>query len=279
MKLELILKAETQKKPDPRTKSRESLSHFWSFCPNPVSGNSQFLNFSSSSHKPLVEFARYLFMSRHFGRKYRKQDNSFIWNAIIKSFSHKEDPREVFVIFNLMLESGVCVDKFSFSLVLKACSRLGLIKEGMQIHGLLGKMEIGSDVFLQNCLMCLYLRCGCLGIVRQLFDRMMKKDSVSFNSMIDGYVKHGMVKSAWELFDVMPMEQKILISWNSMISEYARSEERLKVAWELFEEMPKKDLISWNSMINGCVKCGKMENDHHLFNRMPKRVWSVEPIW
>ena len=218
-------------------------------------------------------------MSRHFGRKYRKQDNSFIWNAIIKSFSHKEDPREVFVIFNLMLESGVCVDKFSFSLVLKACSRLGLIKEGMQIHGLLGKMEIGSDVFLQNCLMCLYLRCGCLGIVRQLFDRMMKKDSVSFNSMIDGYVKHGMVKSAWELFDVMPMEQKILISWNSMISEYARSEERLKVAWELFEEMPKKDLIFWNSMINGCVKCGKMENDHHLFNRMPKRVWSVEPIW
>ncbi|RVW75972.1 Pentatricopeptide repeat-containing protein, chloroplastic [Vitis vinifera] len=142
----------------------------------------------------------------------------------------------------------------------------------MQIHGLLGKMEIGSDVFLQNCLMCLYLRCGCLGIVRQLFDRMMKKDSVSFNSMIDGYVKHGMVKSAWELFYVMPMEQKILISWNSMISEYARSEERLKVAWELFEEMPKKDLISWNSMINGCVKCGKMENDHHLFNRMPKRV-------
>ena len=97
--------------------------------------------------------------------------------------------------------------------------------------------------------------------------------------MIDGYVKHGMVKSTRELFDVMPMEQKILISWNSMISEYARSEERLKVAWELFEEMPKKDLISWNSMINGCVKCGKMENDHHLFNRMPKRVWLVEPIW
>ena len=56
-----------------------------------------------------------------------------------------------------------------------------------------------------------------------------------------------------------------------MISGCTRSEERLRVAWELFEEMPKRDLISWNSMIDGCVKCGKMENAHHLFNRMPKR--------
>ena len=46
-----------------------NLSLFPSFCPNPISGNSQFLNFSSSSHKPLVEFASYLFMSRHFGRQ------------------------------------------------------------------------------------------------------------------------------------------------------------------------------------------------------------------
>ncbi|RVX01080.1 Pentatricopeptide repeat-containing protein, chloroplastic [Vitis vinifera] len=215
------------------------------FINNPSLTTRIILNFSSSSHKPLVEFARYLFMSRHFGRKYRKQDNPFLWNAIIKSFSHGEDPREAFVIFNLMLENGVCVDKFSFSLVLKACSRLGLIKEGMQIHGLLGKMEIGSDVFLQNCLMCLYLRCGCLGIARQLFDRMMKRDSVSFNSMIDGYVKHGM--------------------WVCTIGRRAQG------CLGVVEEMPKRDLISWNSMIDGCVKCGKMENAHHLFNRMPKR--------
>lgn len=189
----------------------------------------------------------------------------------MKSYSHGREPKQALAMFCLMLENGVYVDKFTFSLVLKACSRVGLVKEGMQIHGLLKKMEFGLDVFLQNCVIRWYLRCGFVEIARQVFDRMPKRDSVSYNSMIDGYVKCGMIISARELFDCMPVEEKNLISWNSMISGYAQSKDGLNVAWELFEKMPARDLVSWNTMIDGCVKHGKMENAHHLFNQMPKR--------
>lgn len=189
----------------------------------------------------------------------------------MKSYSHGREPKQALAMLCLMLENGVFVDKFTFSLVLKACSRVGLVKEGMQIHGLLKKMEFGLDVFLQNCLIWWYLRSGFVEIARQVFDRMPKRDSVSYNSMIDGYVKCGMIKSARNLFDCMPVEEKNLISWNSMISVYARSKDGLDVAWELFEKMPARDLVSWNTMIDGCVKHGKIENAHRLFNQMPKR--------
>ncbi|THG03736.1 pentatricopeptide repeat-containing protein At2g45350, chloroplastic [Camellia sinensis] len=229
------------------------------------------LTFCSSPHAPLIQFARYLFFSHHSHPIRSTQFDPFLWNAVIKSFSHGDDPKEAVVVLSWMLENGVCVDKFSLSLVLKACSRMGLIKEGLQIHGLMKKFEIGSDVFLQNCLICLYLRCGCLEFARQVFDRMPNRDSVTFNSMIDGYVKCGMVNLARELFDFMPGEMKNLISWNSMISGYAQSEDGFKVAWEMFEQMREKDLISWNLMIHGCVKCGKLEIACALFNEMPKR--------
>lgn len=189
----------------------------------------------------------------------------------MKSYSHGREPKQALAMFCLMLENGVCVDKFTFSLVLKACSRVGLVKEGMQIHGLLKKMEFGLDVFLQNCVILWCLRCGFVEIARQVFDRMPKRDSVSYNSMIDGYVKCGMIISARELFDCMPVEEKNLISWNSMISGYAQSKDGLNVAWELFEKMPVRDLVSWNTMVDGCVKHGKMENARRLFNQMPKR--------
>lgn len=231
------------------------------------------LSLSSSPHRPLIEFARYIFFTRHAFRADNQEEEGdpFLWNAIIKTYSHGHDPKEALLVFSLMLENGVFVDQFSLSLVLKASSRVGLVKEGMQIHGLLKKMDFGSDLFLQNCLITMYIRCRYVEVGRQVFDRMTMRDSVSYNSMIYGYVKSRRIDLAREVFDFMPMEERTLISWNSLLSGYAQLGDLLEVAWELFEKMPERDLISWNSMIDGCVKCGRMEDARALFDRMPKR--------
>lgn len=225
------------------------------------------LSFSSSPYTPLIQFARYVF----FLRNSKKQGDPFLWNSIIKTFSHGNDPKQAVVMLCLMLENGLLVDKFTFSLVLKACCRMGLINEGMQIHGLMRKFGIGFDLFLQNCLICLYGRCGCVDFARQMFDKMLERDSVSFNSMIDGYVKGGRISLARELFDSMPVEMKNLISWNSIISGYVQSGDKFEGAWELFEKMPERDLISWNLMLDCCAKCGEMELARVLFNKMPRK--------
>ncbi|KVH91200.1 Pentatricopeptide repeat-containing protein [Cynara cardunculus var. scolymus] len=159
------------------------------------------LCFSSSPHTPLIRFARHIFFS-HSSSWSSKTDDPFLWNAVIKTFSHGnhgDDPKQAVFVLGLMLENGACVDKFSFSLVLKACSRMGLIREGIQIHGFLEKVGFASDLYLQNCLICMYVKCGWVEFARQVFDRMPQRDSISFNSMIDGYIKCGMVTLAREL--------------------------------------------------------------------------------
>ncbi|XP_047334777.1 pentatricopeptide repeat-containing protein At2g45350, chloroplastic [Impatiens glandulifera] len=224
------------------------------------------LKFCASPHAPVVRFARYLFFRKTLF-------DPFIWNAIIKTFSHGHDPLEAMLIFSLMLENGVLVDKYSFSLLLKACSRMALVKEGMQLHGLIEKFDFGysdDELFLNNCLICLYLRCGCHGLARRVFDRMHNRDSVSFNLMIDGYVKSGTIDSARELFVQMPVEIKNSISWNSMIRGYMKYEEE-EEAWELFNKMPERDLVSWNLMLDGYIKRGRIETAQALFNEMPQR--------
>ncbi|GJV34909.1 pentatricopeptide repeat-containing protein [Tanacetum coccineum] len=62
-----------------------------------------------------------------------------------------------------------------------------------------------------------------------------------------------------------------LRSWNCMISGYSGVEDEWKMTWELFEEIPERDLVSWNLMIGCCVKSGKINLAHALFDRMPKR--------
>ncbi|MED6173947.1 hypothetical protein PIB30_064461 [Stylosanthes scabra] len=229
------------------------------------------LTFISSPHAPLVEFARYVFF-KHHATQDQHGDDPFLWNAVIRSYSHGGcDPSGALVVLCFMHENGVNLDRYSFSLALKACSQGGLLKEAMQVYGLLSKTYLCSDVFLQNCLVGLFVRCGCVEFARQVFDRMPERDTVSYNSMIDGYVKCGVVEKARELFDGMLLEERNLITWNSMIGGYVRCEDGLDLAWSMFEEMPERDLVSWNTMIGGCVKHEKMEDAQALFDEMPER--------
>ncbi|KAF5201670.1 Pentatricopeptide repeat-containing protein [Thalictrum thalictroides] len=170
-----------------------------------------------------------------------------------------------------MLCRGVCVDKFTFSLVLKACSRLSLSKEGLQVQSLIQKRDLRLNVFLQNSLINLYLNCGCLEYAQLMFDRMLERDVVSWNLMINGYAKNGRVDLARDVFDRMPKEEKNLITWNSMISGYAQCEDGFDFAWELFGSMPERDLVSWNAMMDCCIKCGRFEIACKLFYQMPKK--------
>ncbi|KNA19244.1 hypothetical protein SOVF_063470 [Spinacia oleracea] len=245
------------------------------FIKNPSLTSKLILNFSSSPFTPLIQFARFLLFSQHsymISTQKQTHFDPFLFNLVIKSFVvGNYDSKQALLIFAFMVEKDVCVDKYSFSLVLKACSRSRFLKEGMQIHGLLRKLGLGSELYLQNCLISLYVKCGCVELARQVFDRMPKKDSVSYNAMIDGYVKLGFLSLARELFDCVPVKEKNLISWNSMIGGYLQFKDELDKAWELFEVMPKRDMVTWNLMIDGLVKCKQIEVAHGLFDRMPER--------
>lgn len=189
----------------------------------------------------------------------------------MKSFSHGDEPGNAFQLFVLMLAREVLPDEYSFSLVLKSCSRLSLLSRGIQIHGLMLKLGFGSDLFLQNCLICMYVKCGAVQSGRQVFDRMVSKDSFSYNLMIDGYVKGGMVSLARDLFDAMTSEMKNLVSWNTMIGGYLKLENGFENAKNLFDKMPRRDLVSWNLMIDWCANNGKMEIAQDLFDQMSEK--------
>ncbi|KAH6772146.1 Pentatricopeptide repeat superfamily protein [Perilla frutescens var. hirtella] len=97
-----------------------------------------------------------------------------------------------------------------------------------------------DDYVLRACGYSGLSSCGIVQSGRLVFDVMPRKDSFSYNLMIDGYVKCGMVSLARELFDIMLSEMKNLVSWNTMISGY------LTKLQNGFESV--KDLFDKNNM-------------------------------
>lgn len=67
----------------------------------------------------------------------------------------------------------------------------------------------------------MYFSCGDFVSARKVFDKMEARNLYSWNNMISGYVKLGMIKQARGVFDRMP--ERDLVSWNTMIVGYARN--------------------------------------------------------
>lgn len=158
-----------------------------------------------------------------------------IWNFCMKAFAESDYPYDTIRLFCQLCEYGVGLDAFTFSFLLKACTKMvsgGL--DGRIIHGYIEKLGFRSNLFLENSLVHLYAVCGEIDDARLLFDKMSERDVVTWNIMITQLVKRGNVDEAFGLFN----------------------------------RMPERNVRSWTSMIMGFVQCGKPKEAIDLFTKM-----------
>ncbi|CAN0897490.1 Pentatricopeptide repeat-containing protein At2g29760, chloroplastic [Linum grandiflorum] len=191
------------------------------------------------------------------------------YNVIIKSYVENKRPNDAIAVFSeLVSEEALEPDHFTFPCVIKACTRLGAVKEGEQVHGLALKLGFGLDKFVQSSLVSLYSKCGILANAEKVFHKMGVRDLVTANSVVDGYLKCGQVEEAMEVFQQIP--EKDVYSWSILIDGLCRCGE-VDLARKAFDEMPQRNVVSWNAMISGYMSSGDFEAAYQLFWEMPKR--------
>lgn len=113
-----------------------------------------------------------------------QQPDLVSWSSMLSGYVKNGHDKEALRFFSQMAQAGVQFDAFVLSIVLKASTNLGCTDFGIQIHSCMVKMGFVSCLFLENCLMEFYGRTGELGIMRQVFDKMLEKDLVSWNTII-----------------------------------------------------------------------------------------------
>ncbi|XWS44353.1 hypothetical protein CRYUN_Cryun15aG0037900 [Craigia yunnanensis] len=145
------------------------------------------------------------------------------------------------------------------------------------IHTQIEKNGFLSDIFVPNALIDSYSKFGELGVkaALKLFMVMEDRDVVSWNSMMGGFLKVGKLREARKLFDEMP--ERDVISWNTILDGYVKVGE-MEEAFELFQKMPQRNVVSWSTMVMGYSKAGDMDMARVLFDRMPIKTlvpWTI----
>ncbi|KAF3773407.1 Pentatricopeptide repeat-containing protein [Nymphaea thermarum] len=91
-------------------------------------------------------------------------------------------------------------------------------------------------------------------------------------AFIQTYAACGYLSCSRQIFDQMPSRD--LISWNAILAAYVKFGD-IKTACKLFDEMPHKDVISWTALIAGYAQINQPNEAIILFRRM--QFVDIEP--
>ncbi|KAI3826875.1 hypothetical protein L1987_00934 [Smallanthus sonchifolius] len=123
-----------------------------------------------------------------------------------------------------------------------------------------------KNIVTWNCVISGYVKNGMVDNARQVFDEMPNRNVVSWTAMLNGYAKCGRLDESRTLFDAMI--DKNVVCWNAMLSGYAKNA-RIDEARNLFDRIPDKNPVSWATIIEGCFHEGRVEEAVNLFNDCP----------
>ncbi|XP_065860633.1 pentatricopeptide repeat-containing protein At1g18485 [Euphorbia lathyris] len=180
-------------------------------------------------------------------------------------------------------------------ILLQACGRRKDIQTGTKIHDIVSKSNLYcNDYVLNTRLITMYAMCGYILGSRLLFDNLQRKNLFQWNAMVSGYTRNELYGDAINVFVELITDSEFkpdnftfpcvikacgLLSdagfgevihgmvikmgmfldvfvGNALIAMYGKCglvEEAVKV----FDYMPVRNLVSWNSMI-----CGFSENGY-----------------
>ncbi|KAH6817793.1 Tetratricopeptide repeat superfamily protein [Perilla frutescens var. frutescens] len=214
----------------------------------------------------------------------------FSWNVLIGGYAKNGFLEEAIELYGRMLwlgGVGVRPDVYTFPCVLRACGGLGNWEWGREIHGHVLRFGFQADIDVVNALITMYVKCGDLWNARMVFDKMDRRDRISWNAMIAGYFENGECLEGLHLFfsmreccfhpDLMTMTSVISACevfgdenlgkavhgyvakmefgaddsvGNSLIQMHS-SFGRLSEAEKVFARIECKNVVSWTSMITG----------------------------
>ncbi|KAL6323117.1 hypothetical protein AAG906_027385 [Vitis piasezkii] len=209
-----------------------------------------------------------------------------LWSAMVSACVKSGQYGEAFEIFRAMQYDGVEPNHVSIVSILPACANVGALLFGKEIHGFSIKKMFHPLTNVHNSLVDMYAKCRNFKASMLVFDQILEKDLISWTTIIRGCIENDCPREAFKAFSRMQFscfgadetivqdmivaiiqadEHKFGIAFHgfllkngllafvsigtALLQMYAKFGE-LESAIIVFDQLDKKDYISWSAMIS-----------------------------
>lgn len=211
--------------------------------------------------------------------------NVVLWNAMLAAYVHQGEAEQAFHLYEQMTGEDVSPDDWTFVSILQACGMLAEKEEpasvagrfmkqkslriGKAIHAVAQRKGCISNAFVGNTLVSMYGKCGSIVDAHNMFDRLSKREVVSWNALLAAYAYQGEAGQVLQLYEQM---QEIGVTpndrtRNTLVSAYGKYG-RVADAQLMFDRLVQRDLVSWNSILVAYTEQGDGEKALQLYVEM-----------
>lgn len=171
--------------------------------------------------------------------------NEVSWNALIGGYARMGVGQEALALFVKMQRDNYRPTEFTYSALLCSSSCMGSLEQGKWLHAHVIKSGRKLVGYVGNNLLHMYVKSGSIQDAKKVFNRLVKVDVVSCNSMLIGSAQHGLGKEAVKQF-----------------------EEMLRVGIEVND-------ITFLCVLTACSHAGLLDEGNYYFGLM--RKYNIEP--
>ncbi|CAN1230083.1 Pentatricopeptide repeat-containing protein DOT4, chloroplastic [Linum grandiflorum] len=234
----------------------------------------------------------------------KPKDHKFTdFNAKITQFCEEGDLEEAMAWFRTSEKADISSN--TYCALLQLCAELKRLRYGKEIHSVISSCDIPIDGLLGTRLVFMYVSCGelsqgrlvfddvandkvflwnlmlneyakleefaeCLYLFRKMLDEGIAADSYTFSCILKCFAASGSVKEGEWIHGYLLKFGFDFASCsvaNSLMSFYFKAK-KVESARKVFDEMPQRDVISWNSMMSGYVENDDCEEAIEIFRMM-----------
>ncbi|KAB1224890.1 Beta-glucosidase 17 [Morella rubra] len=277
----------------------------WSrILPSKISLHSSFCHFIWEAKRE--RFGRYVYQNQKLGEGFKAFNEIPVgdvcsWTQMAAGCLQCGEPSKALEIVAQMKKMGIKPNKFTLATALNACANIASLAEGKKVHGLRIKLGRDIDVCVDNALLDMYAKCGCVDSAWAVFRSMNDHSIVSWTTMIMACAINGQSRKALKIYDEMRLKDIhpncitficVLYAcgqggfldegrklFSSMACDYGILPQedhyacmvnllgragRLKEAEELILGMPfKPGVLVWKTLLGACHVYGDMEIGKH----------------
>ncbi|KAL0907758.1 hypothetical protein M5K25_022193 [Dendrobium thyrsiflorum] len=198
------------------------------------------------------------------------------WNSMLGVLASSEAPlEESQALFSNMMQSGWKPNRVTFVNLFAALTPFSALEFGKQVHSLAEKSGMSEDTAVENALLSLYATSGDMESSENLFARMSyRRDDVSWNSMVAGYVHNGLISKAMDLVWLMihndqKMDCFTFTTVLSACSSVAALERGMEIHAFGIRTQLESDVVVESALVDMYSKCGRIDYASKVFNFMP----------
>ncbi|CAD6339387.1 unnamed protein product [Miscanthus lutarioriparius] len=172
-------------------------------------------------------------------------------------------------------EEPVMPNNITLMTLLPGCAMLAAPAMGKEIHGYAVRHALDSDVAVGSALVDMYAKCGCLALSRAVFDRLPRRNVITWNVLIMAYGMHGLGDEAIVLFDRMVASDEAKPNEVTFIAALAACSHSGMVdrGLELFHSMKRNHGVEPTPDLHACAvdilgRAGRLDEAYSIISSM-----------